>query len=324
MGVNQFGVEAQSYTQRLAPKEDEMKKVENENSTPGTTGLVLHRAARFYDFMVWVAMPGRERFFREKVIDLARVKPGESILDVGCGTGTLAIAAKRRVGPTGEVYGIDASPEMVARASRKAEKAMVEVVFKSGVVEALPFPDAHFDVVLSTLMLHHLPRKAREQCALEIRRVLKPSGRVLAVDFGGSERKKRGVLANFHHRHGHVKLSDMIAVLSGAGLNSVESGAVGIKDLNFVLATADAAPNHERRDERTETTSGHTRSSVRLLMALLGVVALIAGHGIILYYVSSHTALSVAIVLAVIVLVVVKHLGLLSILHALFQRWSRH
>jgi ubiquinone/menaquinone biosynthesis C-methylase UbiE len=323
VGVNQFGVEAQSYTQRLAHKENEMKKVENENSTPATTGLVLHRAARFYDLMVWVAMPGRERFFREKVIDLARVKPGESVLDVGCGTGTLAIAAKRRVGPTGEVYGIDASPEMIAKASRKAEKAMVEVVFKKGVVEALPFPDAHFDVVLSTLMLHHLPREAREQCALEIRRVLKPGGRVLAVDFGGTAREKRGGFANFHHRHGHVKLSDMNAVLSEAGLNSVESGAVGIKDLNFVLATADTAPPHEYCDEREEPMSGHNRLRVRLWMAMLGVVVLIAGHGTILYYVSSHTPLSVAIFSVVIVLVVVRHVGLLSILHALFQRWSR-
>src|SRR5262245_39034218 len=164
-----------------------MTKVEEQNVTPATTGLVLHGTARFYDLMAWVFMLGRERVFREKVIDLARLKPGESVLDVGCGTGTLAIAAKRRVGSTGMVYGLDASPEMIVRAERKAKKERVEVVFKIGVVEALPFPDAHFDVVLSTLMLHHLPRKAREQCAREMRRVLKPSGRVLAVDFGGSE-----------------------------------------------------------------------------------------------------------------------------------------
>src|SRR5262249_5964096 len=120
----------------------------------------------------------------------------------------------------------------------KANKEKVEVGFKIGVVEALPFPDAHFDVVLSTMMLHHLPRKTREQGAREMRRVLKPGGRVLAVDFGGTGRKKRGLLAHLHQRHGHVKLPDMIAVLSEAGLSSVESGAVGIKDLNFVLAAA--------------------------------------------------------------------------------------
>jgi ubiquinone/menaquinone biosynthesis C-methylase UbiE len=212
-----------------------MTKVQGQNLTPTTTGLVLHGTARFYDLIVWVVMLGRERVFREKVIDLARLKTGESVLDVGCGTGTLAIAAKRRVGPTGIVNGIDASPEMIARADRKAKKAKVEVVFKTAVVETLPFPDAHFDVVLSTLMLHHLPRPAREQCALEMRRVLKPGGRVLAVDFSIPQ-GKRSLLAHFHPRHGHVELRDMIALLNQAGLNVVESGAVGIRDLQFALA----------------------------------------------------------------------------------------
>jgi membrane protein YdbS with pleckstrin-like domain len=70
--------------------------------------------------------------------------------------------------------------------------------------------------------------------------------------------------------------------------------------------------------------NGHNRLRMRLWIALVGVVVLIAGHGIILYYVSSRTALSAAIVLGVIVLVVVKHLGLLSPLYALVRRRSRH
>jgi ubiquinone/menaquinone biosynthesis C-methylase UbiE len=204
--------------------------------TPSTTGSVLHSAA-WYDLTVWLMTLGRERVYRERLVDLAHLTSGESVLDVGCGTGTLAIVSKRRVGPTGTVHGIDASLAMIARAREKAKKAGVEVLFKQGVVEALPFPDAHFDVVLSTLMLHHLPRKLREQCAREVRRVLKPGGRVLVVDFRESGRKGKGLLAHLHHRHGHVELDDMIAVLSGAGLNILESGAVGIKDLQFVLAT---------------------------------------------------------------------------------------
>lgn len=214
-----------------------MPKVDNQKSTPATSGLVLHGFARYYDLMAWLMMLGQEGIFREKVIGLARLKAGESVLDVGCGTGTLAIAAKRRVGASGMVYGLDASPEMIARAERKAKKARVEVIFENGVVEALPYSDAHFDVVLSTLMLHHLPRKAREQCAREMRRVLKPGGRVLAVDFGAAQ-EKRNLLAHFHRRHGHVELRDMIAVLGEAGLKVVESGAVGIRDLQFALAEA--------------------------------------------------------------------------------------
>ncbi len=208
----------------------------DQSPTPSTTGLLLHGAAR-YDLLVWLVTLGRERVFREKVLRLARLEPGESVLDVGCGTGTLAIAAKRHVGPTGTVYGIDASPEMIARAGKKARKAGVEVVFKNGLAEALPFPDAQFDAVLTTVMLHHLPRNARQQCACEMRRVLKPGGRVLAVDFGGAQ-ERGSLLAHFHRRHGHVSLRDIIAVLGEGGLNSVESGAVGISNLQFVLATA--------------------------------------------------------------------------------------
>lgn len=206
------------------------------NLTPSTTGRVLHSPV-LYDLVAWLFMRGREQAFRERTLDLARLRAGESVLDVGCGTGTLALAAKARVGLSGNVCGIDASPEMIARAQRKAEKAGAQVVFQNAVIEALPFPNAHFDVVLSTLMLHHLPRPARAQGAREVRRVLTPGGRVLAVDFGAGAGDQQGLLAHFH-RHGHVALRDMIDVLREAGLNPVESGAVGIKNLQFVLAAA--------------------------------------------------------------------------------------
>src|SRR5260370_7740002 len=86
---------------------------------PKLTGNILHRAFG-YDLLVWLLSLGRERDYRENTLDLARVKPGESVLDVGCGTGTLAIAAKRRVGPAGRVCGIDASPEMISRPCKTA------------------------------------------------------------------------------------------------------------------------------------------------------------------------------------------------------------
>jgi ubiquinone/menaquinone biosynthesis C-methylase UbiE len=213
-----------------------MAKRMGPNSAPGTKGLVLHRAA-FYDLTVWLMTFGRERSFREQLLTPAHLQPGESVLDVGCGTGTLAIAAKRRVGPAGTVYGIDASPEMIARASKKTKKAGVEVILQTGLAESLPFPDARFDVVLSTVMLHHLPRKARQQGLREMRRVLKPGGRVLAVDFGGGSGNRRGLLAHFH-RHGHIDARDLIASVTDAGLHVVESGAVGVKDLQFLVAEA--------------------------------------------------------------------------------------
>jgi len=205
-----------------------------QTAIPNTTGRLIHWAFR-YDLLLSLVSLGSERAHREKALNLARLKAGESVLDVGCGTGTLAIAAKRHVGLSGTVCGIDASPEMIARATKKARKAGVDVVFKNAAAEALPFHDAQFHAVLNTMMLHHLPRKPREQCVQEIRRVLKPGGRVLAVDFGGATPKEKGLFSQLH-RHGQVNLRDLIALLSDAGLNPIESGAFGIGDLQFVLA----------------------------------------------------------------------------------------
>ena len=92
-----------------------------DGAAPHTNGLVIHWAAR-YDLLAWLLTGGRERAFRERLIELAGLAPGESVLDIGCGTGTLAIAATRHAGPTGAVYGIDASPQMIARATRKGRR----------------------------------------------------------------------------------------------------------------------------------------------------------------------------------------------------------
>jgi ubiquinone/menaquinone biosynthesis C-methylase UbiE len=206
----------------------------NQHTAPRTHGLVLHWAAR-YDLLAWLLTHGRERELRERMLSFAALQNGEAVLDVGCGTGTLAIAASRQIGATGSVTAIDASPAMIARANRKAAKAGARAAFQVAVAENLPFPDRRFDVVLSTLMLHHLPRSTRQQCAREITRVLKSGGRVLAVDFGRA--KQRGLLAHFH-RHGHVEVHDIETLFLDAGLTPLRSGAVGMINLNFVLAEA--------------------------------------------------------------------------------------
>jgi ubiquinone/menaquinone biosynthesis C-methylase UbiE len=209
--------------------------ISSPDTAPATLGRVLHWAAG-YDLLVWLLTRRSDRAFREQLASFAHLSANESVLDIGCGTGTLAIVAKGQVGATGKVFGIDASPAMIARAAAKAARAGIDVCFKNALAEALPFPEGQFDVVLSTLMLHHLPGNVRQQCAREIRRVLKPQGRALVVDFAHAQ-PKSGFLAHFH-RHGHVDPQDVVALLEEADLRCVESGSVGISSLHFVRAVA--------------------------------------------------------------------------------------
>ena len=209
-----------------------------ELETPATSGRVIHWAWA-YDPLVWFLTLGRDRAFREKTLDLATLAEGESVLDIGCGTGTLALAARRRVGPKARVAGIDPSPEMIARARKKARRAGVEVAFDTAVAEQLPFEAGSFDIVMGTLMLHHLPEDARQRCIAEVRRVLKPGGRFLALDFGG-QAHQRHTRAGRMHNHEHFDLNRVVPELSEVGLGRIESGDAGFNDLRFVRAAAPA------------------------------------------------------------------------------------
>jgi ubiquinone/menaquinone biosynthesis C-methylase UbiE len=204
-----------------------------QGDVPHTPGMVIHHATG-YDLLIGLLTFGRERAFRERLLAPARLKMGESVLDVGCGTGSLALVAKRIVGSRGEVHAVDPSPEMIARANHKARKARLVVQFKTGVAESLNYPNERFDVVLSTVMLHHLPKAIRQQAVREMRRVLKPNGRLVAVDFVRSPGPHRGLRAHFH-RHGRVDPRDLEALIANAGLDVVESAPVGKWDLQYVI-----------------------------------------------------------------------------------------
>ncbi|MDY7029933.1 MAG: class I SAM-dependent methyltransferase [Spirochaetota bacterium] len=150
-------------------------------STPTTRGILI-RWPSWYDVMNRFLFLGRERQFRERTIDLAAITRGHTVLDVGCGTGNLTMAAKVRTGIDGEVFGIDPSPEMIQEAERKAAEDQLDISYRVGLIEDIPYPDGKFDVVVSSLMLHHLPKDLKRQGIAEISRVLKPGGRFVAVD----------------------------------------------------------------------------------------------------------------------------------------------
>lgn len=157
-----------------------MKDLKQEEVAPKTQGAVLKWQAPFYD--VECALVGLRNKFRRETLRYAELSAGEQVLDVGCGTGVLTQLAAKAVGLEGKVVGIDPSIPMINLARKSATRSKNQARFKLGVIEHLPFDNECFDIVLSSLMLHHLPSELKREGLREIYRVLKPNGRLLAVD----------------------------------------------------------------------------------------------------------------------------------------------
>ena len=192
-------------------------------SAKETKGLILNLGWR-YDLTEWFCdtflFRGNLRELRLRTANLARIQPGEKVLDVGCGTGTLAIEVQSRVGLTGRVCGVDPGTEQIARARSKAARRNLPIDFQIGVIEQLPFPDQTFDVVLSTLMMHHLPDGLKRQGLAEIARVLKVGGRLVIADFKRKQ-ERQGQAARFHA--GGSSMQDLAALVKEAGFSQVET-----------------------------------------------------------------------------------------------------
>jgi ubiquinone/menaquinone biosynthesis C-methylase UbiE len=157
------------------------------------------------------------------------------VLEVGCGTGDVALAARGPAGVSGAVYGIDPAPEMIAIARRKAQNAGIAVDFRVGVIEALPFGADTFDVALSSLMIHHLPDDLKRQGLAEVVRVLKPGGRLLIVDLKRpTDHLGRALLTVAFHGGLNSGVQDLPPLLHAAGFTSIETGDTGFRMLGFV------------------------------------------------------------------------------------------
>ena len=133
-----------------------------------------------YDPLLWFM---RERRFKSDLIEQAQIGESNRVLDVGCGTGTLAIMTKQ-LHPDAEVVGIDADAKILSIARAKAAKTGMKLTFDQGMADELPYPDSSFDRVLSSLFLHHLSNENKLRTLREVRRVLRTGGRLDVVDFG--------------------------------------------------------------------------------------------------------------------------------------------
>ena len=143
--------------------------------------LRLRWLTPLYDpLLKWVM---REETFKRRLIEQAHIEPGQCVLDLGCGTGTLTALIKT-LHPEAEVTGVDGDTEVLDLAKAKAERADVNIKWDHGLAFELPYPDQSFDRVLTSLMLHHLTSDNKRRTFREVLRVLRPGGELHIVDFG--------------------------------------------------------------------------------------------------------------------------------------------
>jgi ubiquinone/menaquinone biosynthesis C-methylase UbiE len=205
----------------------------NDSQAPGS----MQGWGHTYDAMVALLSLGQEQKLRQATLDLSNIQPGEQILEVGCGTGSLTLAARARAGQQARVIGIDVAPDMLEMARRKAAKAGVDIQFQLGRIEAIPFPDGQFDLVLSSLMLHHIHGDTGKQQGLtEVLRVLKPGGRVLIVDAAPPQSPLVRGLVELVVGHGMLARSvkEFIPMMEKAGFVEIETGPTKSRFLAYL------------------------------------------------------------------------------------------
>jgi ubiquinone/menaquinone biosynthesis C-methylase UbiE len=204
----------------------------------------MEQMVNSYDSYMGKMTLGRERALREMTVNLAQVKPGDCVLEVGCGTGTLTLAAKRQAGPSGRVFGIDVIPGMIELSQRKAAQANVDVTFQLGSIDDIPFSANQFDVVMCSFMIFHMSEMVRRKGIIEIYRVLRPQGRLLVLDLALPTHSLPRAIAQllFGSMLQH-DLRELLPLMEATGFSDVEIAqakfrVLGLSILAFVRGSA--------------------------------------------------------------------------------------
>jgi ubiquinone/menaquinone biosynthesis C-methylase UbiE len=201
-------------------------------------GTTLDRF-RLNEMVSQIAFGGRRGRVYRRIVSLAGVRPGDSVLDVGCSGGYLARKLADVAGPDGHVTGVDPSETAIAYARRRASGPMT---FAVGVAQDLDLPDASFDVVTCTLAMHHVPARKRAAAFREMFRVTRPGGRLLAADFDTSRRPLPLHPGGGRMRRAAATVGPLEELAATAGYQVESAGRLPL--LRYVLAIR---PEHQAR-----------------------------------------------------------------------------
>jgi len=150
-----------------------------------TKGKIIPKwSSKYVDTIENIIFLGRLEKIWNRLITASELKPSEKVIDVGCGSGKLTLMIAKKLKDGGEVIGIDASENMINECTRSGLHKEYPVKFQVGLMEKLSFADNYFDVVITSLAIHHVPKDVKFAAFKEFSRVLKTGGRLLILDHG--------------------------------------------------------------------------------------------------------------------------------------------
>jgi SAM-dependent methyltransferase len=180
-------------------------------------GMRRRRLIPLYDVLTRLARVGR---LHRRGVEIAAVAPGQAVLDVGCGTGNLALAVLAAQ-PAARVTGLDPDGDALRVAARKSARRGLRLELVQGFADRLPVEDGSVDRIVSALALHHVDEADRAAFAREALRVLRPGGTVTIVDMADGGVPQHGARRHRHPGHDHDHGGGIAALLTEAGFADV-------------------------------------------------------------------------------------------------------